>query len=523
MRFFAFLFSFLFFNVYCQDITAFNTVYNKTFLETSQKDFNKALQIADSLYKISETPILQTKSLMLSATLYDQSGEFEKSLEYALRSEKIIESTDNIIWKAKIYGFLATHYRYVRLLDKSGKYAELGINTIKNIPNEEVKNNMMIMMMQEMAYYEIEYKRYKKSIENILQAETYLEKVKPNAFLSADNERLLGYNYYHLGNIDESFKHYQNALEMSKGFPENFITGLIYNGLALIYLKKNELEKAKQHLDIARRIADESKYLALKNEVYDTSEKYYGLTKNIDDYVETREKHDTIKKTLQNKMQTFVNKSYSKIDRENIEIKKTDSFKSIIILAISLLAIFGIIFFIRYRNKKRNDIENFRQLLKELDQKNTVPVNEIPDEDLSDELPKTEKASDSEETLMVPSGTVRKILEKLKEFEDSHSYSRNNISLSFLATYCETNTKYLSYVINTCKNKDYNNYINDLRINLAIDKLRSDPKYRNYKIAVLAEEVGFSSHNKFSTIFKKTTSLSPSVFIKYLDDEDNKS
>jgi len=43
--------------------------------ETSQKDFNKALKIADSLYTVSQTPILKVKSLMLSATLYDQPGE----------------------------------------------------------------------------------------------------------------------------------------------------------------------------------------------------------------------------------------------------------------------------------------------------------------------------------------------------------------------------------------------------------------------------------------------------------------
>ena len=51
--------------LYCQDLTAFNAIYTKTYLETSQKDFNKALKVADSLYSISETPLLKTKSLHL--------------------------------------------------------------------------------------------------------------------------------------------------------------------------------------------------------------------------------------------------------------------------------------------------------------------------------------------------------------------------------------------------------------------------------------------------------------------------
>jgi len=86
MRFLVIFLSLISSNAYSQDLVAFNTIYRKTFLETSQKDFDKALKIADSLYSVSQTPILKVKSLMLSATLYDQSGEFEKSLEYATRS-----------------------------------------------------------------------------------------------------------------------------------------------------------------------------------------------------------------------------------------------------------------------------------------------------------------------------------------------------------------------------------------------------------------------------------------------------
>jgi AraC-like DNA-binding protein len=50
--------------------------------------------------------------------------------------------------------------------------------------------------------------------------------------------------------------------------------------------------------------------------------------------------------------------------------------------------------------------------------------------------------------------------------------------------------------------------------------LRNNPVYRKYKLATLAEEAGFSSSNKFSLIFKKVTSFSPSTFIKYLNEED---
>lgn len=93
------------------------------------------------------------------------------------------------------------------------------------------------------------------------------------------------------------------------------------------------------------------------------------------------------------------------------------------------------------------------------------------------------------------------------------------MSLSFLAGELNTNTKYLSYVINQHKSADFKTYINRLRINYIVDKLINDEKYRQYKISILADECGFSSHSKFAAVFKAVTDYSPSAYIKYLDSE----
>jgi hypothetical protein len=53
---------------------------------------------------------------MLSATLYQQSGDFKKSVEYALKSDEILKDSDNLIWKAKISGFLSTQSQNFRTL-----------------------------------------------------------------------------------------------------------------------------------------------------------------------------------------------------------------------------------------------------------------------------------------------------------------------------------------------------------------------------------------------------------------------
>ncbi|MGC5744441.1 helix-turn-helix domain-containing protein [Chryseobacterium sp. NFX27] len=115
--------------------------------------------------------------------------------------------------------------------------------------------------------------------------------------------------------------------------------------------------------------------------------------------------------------------------------------------------------------------------------------------------------------------TEKKLLAKLNKFEKSTLFTKKNISLPYLSAHLQTNTKYLSYIINTHKKKDFNNYINELRIRYIIEKLKYEPQYRKYKVATLADETGFSSPNKFTTVFKKVTSLSPSLFISYLKTE----
>ncbi|RZJ27466.1 MAG: AraC family transcriptional regulator, partial [Flavobacterium sp.] len=107
-------------------------------------------------------------------------------------------------------------------------------------------------------------------------------------------------------------------------------------------------------------------------------------------------------------------------------------------------------------------------------------------------------------------------------FESGKRFLSKEISLAQVASAFETNTKYLSEVINKYKKKNFNSYINELRIRYIIEKLKSDPKYLNYKVSYLAEECGFSSHSIFSSVFKSTTGIAPNVFIQFLSEDTRK-
>ena len=115
--------------------------------------------------------------------------------------------------------------------------------------------------------------------------------------------------------------------------------------------------------------------------------------------------------------------------------------------------------------------------------------------------------------------TEELILNKLKRFENSKRFNNKDISLSVLAGQFDTNTKYLSEVINSHYNMNFNSYINRLRINYIVEKLKTDPSFMNYKISYLAENCGFSSHSSFATIFKSITGISPVTLIELLNSE----
>ena len=185
-----------------------------------------------------------------------------------------------------------------------------------------------------------------------------------------------------------------------------------------------------------------------------------------------------------------------------------------------LLLVLGAVYFLLSKRRHKRNLEDFKKLLKDLDEKLNEKNKYISQLD-SDKIKVSEAVSDcskTESSAMMNEETERKLLLKLQEFEASTLFLENTISLSSLSTYCQTNSKYLSYIINTYQKKDFNNYINELRINYIVKKLKDFPIYRKYKMAVLSEEAGFSSQNKFSTVFKKIMTMSPSVFIAYLQE-----
>lgn len=88
-------------------------------------------------------------------------------------------------------------------------------------------------------------------------------------------------------------------------------------------------------------------------------------------------------------------------------------------------------------------------------------------------------------------------------------YLAPELTLPELAARLGANTSVLSRVINTGFKQNFNDYVNEYRVQEAERRLR-DPQFRHYTLLAVALESGFNSKSTFNRVFKKLRGATPS-------------
>ena len=198
-----------------------------------------------------------------------------------------------------------------------------------------------------------------------------------------------------------------------------------------------------------------------------------------------------------------------------------------LLLIVILISVIIITVTIRITENKRKISERkFKQLLEqlqsrdvELEKKNELllqPVNGNEQTDLSFEGNFQDKVQNLQRKKMISKEKENDLLTKLKCFETGKEFLNGSFSISMMAAQFDTNSKYINYMLQKHRNKLFSDYINSLRISHITNLLYQEPAYLNYKISYLSELCGYSSHSRFTSIFKKETGISPSDFISQL-------
>lgn len=115
------------------------------------------------------------------------------------------------------------------------------------------------------------------------------------------------------------------------------------------------------------------------------------------------------------------------------------------------------------------------------------------------------KALLSESELENLKAKLQKLMKTKKLFLDSQ------LTLSNLAKHLGVNTTVLSYVINNGFKQNFNDFVNEFRVNEVKNRL-NDGSSKNSNLLNIALDSGFNSKATFNRAFKKSTGFSPKDF-----------
>jgi AraC-like DNA-binding protein len=304
----------------------------------------------------------------------------------------------------------------------------------------------------------------------------------------------LGKTYFLEGKFEEAVAELLKGEALIEEYKVSFLSiQELYYYLATSYVELGNIEQGVKYLDKNQKISNEN------------DKRRQEINSNLVndfDFAELKRKIETIKEQSRRTKYLY----YSGI-------------------GLLLFVIIGLILFNRKQQQKNK--ERFNALMHQLEEKRQqekLHQDKVASHYLKETTSKETKAI--EENLVQTKTKTRlteidskdlEILKKLIEFEEKELFLSNESTLVEVAKKIQTNTTYLSKVINTHKEKSFTAYITDLRVDYAIERLSHDRKFRSFTIGAIAQEIGFKRSESFSKAFKVKTGLYPSYFVKQVE------
>jgi len=481
------------------------------FLYNQQNRNEEVVDLGNKLKKITDhqnkdpkgviTSIYRLNALSLGLLGLDEASfkDYKTAVQYA---ETIEDENYKFYQLALCYENITGYYMSKKhngknLGDSVSYYLNKSLEAGSKIKdnNKSVRNQLkydhIIFVDMRLGVFYLENTNVKGNIEKaekyLLDALVIYEKDESN--LLPNNRAMLmnqlSWLYLEKKDFNTSIDYAKRGLELEKKSPDAYARVESFEFLASAYLETGEKEKSKFYMD---------KYTYLKDSI------------NLDN----RKQADT---TMQ--------KMVANVDEEHQE-----NYKELIIIIGSLVLVASVIIVILWRRRSRILRRNYEQIIENLKNESisqpteTSSDNEEPDNNKEIGNETNEESELSANKNLISTETEARILKRLLSFERSEKFLKKDFTISTLSAQLNTNSKYLSEIINKNKSQNFSNYLNGLRINYIVHKLYNEPKYREYKISYLAEECGYASPQVFVLAFKKINGVTPSYFIQSLKEDE---
>lgn len=457
--------------------------------------------------------VLVTNTYILGYSYFFQ-GLFGKSIELHSKSLELARKHNKI----KLESAILTQLGYVKSVigdhDASIKYQKDALALNRGTSIDDPSNNTRRLKAEVSSLYYISRSYINSKLKD--SARVYVnEAIELNMFVL--DSCLAKALYRTKGEVDVLFGEYKRALsnfDISKTYCLPLTKGdsLVYSaayGKAYIGLKaygkaQTILQKGIDNYGVTE---EEEGFM---DDHYKLLAKAYKHNGNIEKsnfyfekYIHTTEEFNKIQDTV---ISVFKQQELKEFEAELEAINSENNNFKYIILVSGLIILVLLFLLFRFNQQKKINEEKFNTLLEKMNRDTNATII-----DTKDEVVEHDNTSD------IGNEIKTQILEGLKKLEEQEYFLRKECNSYNVSKKIKTNTSYLSKVVNSHYKKNFNSYINDLRINYAVLKLKNDNKFRKFSIQSIAEEIGYKSADSFTKYFKKQTGLNPSFFIKKLN------
>ncbi len=450
------------------------------------RDFSKAYsKIADGLYK---------------------QERFSEALKYYNKVDSVTTFLQD--WEDKFMAnlFITGIYQKVGLVTQTNE----GLKEINGLSKKINKDFPAYMIKQQKATFLEESGFYKEAIpvrlDILMSDEKRLNKdilTFNDQFLLINSYSRLGYNYLKCNMPEKADYYIKKADEIFKNMEkENNLVAPIYymvKGFSAIRVdndRKASLFWFDKSLDEAQKNNSQIQITQILEE---------RLENNIDD--------SDVHVQLFRKLKQLKQKKKEEAARIILICEqKKNSIVAIRNSRLLLLSVFVLVLFLYYNlyykriGRPGDELEKMTQN-NELSAISILPLNNL------------QKDNDKQTGRIMSDEKERALLNKICEFENGKDFLESSFTIANMATLLETNSRYINYILQNYRQKSFSHYINSLRIKYCIKLLQENPEYLNYKISHLSDVCGYSSHSRFTHIFKKEVGISPSDFIARLSKE----
>ena len=339
-----------------------------------------------------------------------------------------------------------------------------------------------------------------------------------------------GMESLYLNRYPEAVGHFTRAINAASDLPfkENYeVPSYMY--IAKAYMKMGDYNAALSNLRICENLSLENNALDLLITTYRYMYLCHIRSGNLSAAHAAKYRYMELKDSISNaneygkiKDMEFFYES-NKYEKQLHQLTSEKKLRGTILWAIGIGLLLTLLFLALtiFQNKKLS--ENNKDLFK----KNVALIKyqeyaerlelEKTKEDNNSKIAESERykssclSDEGKETLLA---RIRRVMRTPSEF------CQDDFTIDKLAMLVNSNTKYVSQVINEKLGKNFNTLLNEQRINEVCKRLVDTANNGNKTNDAIAEEVGFKSRSHFIRTFKKVTGLTPTQYQRMAKEED---